>query len=155
MNFNAGQYNGLYGMSAQSNSFAWKGATKIKTSVTGTVSTFAYNPSKDEVESIASGLVVADPGTKKYDLSLSGGHQTITNAITSKLTPYFSTEYSVSLDIPELKTELPLDSFDQTAKLSFAVDNDGIAYYTYNFQREFEIDDVAFASSMQFAHAGE
>lgn len=65
MNFNAGQYNGLYGMSAQSNSFAWKGATKIKTSVTGTVSTFAYNPSKDEVESIASGLVVADPGTKK------------------------------------------------------------------------------------------
>jgi hypothetical protein len=155
--FSAGQNgnSGLYGMSSRSSLFTWGGATKIKTDMKGTVSTFVYNPLPGGVVSECSGFSIASPGNTIYDFSLSGGHTTVTNAVTSKFR-VDPMEYTVALDIPELDLDQPADLLSQDVKLDYMVDaeSQALAYYGYDFQRDLSIGDIDCQSSMDLVHTG-
>ena len=169
--FNAGRNGDLYGMSLYSNEFNWKGATKLRTSCEGAVTTAVrgqvpgewnypsegtatYTPGTgDGVESIASGLTMANAGSSKYGLTLQGGFKTVTNAVTNKIRPR-PIEYKVSLDIDPVESVQPIDLLNQNSKLDFQINDNGFAYYGYDFQRDLRIGDVDCKSEMTLVHLG-
>ncbi len=153
MAFTAGQNGHLYGLSTRSAAFSWTGATHVKTSLVGTTSTAVFNPVPGGVESIASGLTMANPGTYNYDLILAGGHETKTNSVTSQFRPR-PIEAKVAMNIPELVMDMPADTLNQDIKLNYLINDNGFAYYGYDFYRELDIGDINCKSEMEFVHLG-
>jgi hypothetical protein len=84
---------------------------------------------------------------------LQGGFKTETNALTNKIRPR-PKEYRVSLEIDPIESDQPIDLLNQDTKLDFKINDNGFAYYGYNFQRDLSRGDVDCKSEMTLVHLG-
>jgi hypothetical protein len=104
------------------------------------------------VQSISSGLCMADPGSEEYELSIVGGHSTLTNAALQPATDGSGSSKtitaSISMNLYPLVFEVPAEAFDQDINLDLKIENNNIAGYSYDFSRAIELEDTTFESGM-------
>lgn len=114
------------------------------------------HPSFDntKVQTIGYGMGMAVPQSGTYDLSVTGGHCTVTNAAPVPVPMWMAEDpkfftMTFKPDSLELK-DAPAAFFDQGISLSYGVDKNDLAFYAYDFSRNLEIEDIRFRSHMKY-----
>jgi hypothetical protein len=154
--FSAEKTDGFSGYGSMSHSFTANNAlyadSKMKC---GGLSTVANSYDWTKVESTATGLTIALPGTLDYELSLTGGYDTRTTATAIPI-PLWMTEevtgFSVTFDPDDLEFDRPADFISQNTDIDFRVAENDLAYYGYDFERELEVGDISCRADMQLQH---
>lgn len=160
--FSAQQSGSLSGISIESRAFEWTGVTEVRTTIMGSVITAVsdprYNPEvqRDWVESSSSGMTITSAGTDDYELVLSGGHETFTNAIPVRknavLPAGFVKEYEGSFELYPVEMDTESDLFDESIDFSFGINEMDQVNFKYDFSRELEIEDINCKSDMTLLH---
>jgi hypothetical protein len=154
--FAARKFGSFSGYASMSNSFSAEGVKKVDTSIQGTIEAHV-SPDGDRttVESDIFGLSMATSSSRKYEQTLSGGQMTETNAATSRIPQWMIDRYGkfdVSLIMSPLNFEKPASSMSESTDISFGTDGSRVTYYTVDFSRDLQIEDISFSADMKMLH---
>ena len=141
------------GLASFSSSVSGKGVTGTSSSITGTAYATASNPTDaGMVQSISNGICMADPGSDEYEMSINGGHSTLTNApiqpTSGSSGSAKSITASITMNLYPLVFEVPADNFYQDVNLDLKMENDNLAGYSYDFSQAIALADTTCESGM-------
>jgi hypothetical protein len=103
---------------------------------------------KVESTSIGAGLVAAD--SDLYSLSVTGGHNTKTDAalVPVPIGSMNPKTFSLSFDINPVEFETPAQVFNQDLVVDYGVTDNKLDYYAYDFGRVIWLNDIGFKADM-------
>ncbi len=107
------------------------------------------------VESTATGLTIALPGTEDYELSLTGGYNTKTNTGTIPIPLWMIEEvkeFTLTFDYIDLDWDEPVDNLHENAVVDFVVLENDLASYNYDFERDISEGDTSCEVDMELTH---
>jgi hypothetical protein len=141
------------GLASFSSSVTGQSVTGISSSITGTAYATAGNPTDaGMVQSISSGLCMADPGSEEYELSINGGHSTLTNApmqpTSGSSGSAKSITASITMNLYPLEFVVPADSLYQDVNLDLKMENNNLAGYSYDFSQAIDLEGTTCDSGM-------
>lgn len=141
------------GLASFSSSVSGRGVISSGSSISGTAYTTVRNPTDASmVQSISSGLCLADPGSKEYELSIVGSHSTLTNAALQPVSDSSGSSKtlaaSITMNLFPLEFDVPADTLYQDINLDLKIENNNLAGYSYDFAREIKLEDATCESGM-------
>ena len=153
--FSAGRYRGFSGYGSASSSYSGRNVKELKSEISGTATTtVSHTHDITRVKSTSTGAAMASPGTEEYEFSISGGHNTVTDAAVYSIPKWMIDRpdmvINFSLQTDAIEWDEGMDVVDQDIMFDYGISNYQLAFYSYDYSSTLQLGDTTCECEMEF-----
>lgn len=157
--FSAGRYGGFSGYGSASGSYSGRNVKELKSEISGTATTtVSHTHDITRVKSTSTGATMASPGTEEYEFSVSGGHNTVTDAAIYPIPEWMigrpEMVINFSLRTDAIERDEGMDLVDQDTRFDYGISNYQLAFYSYDYSSTLQLGDKTCECEMEFFESG-